>query len=175
MDEKHAPTSAHNHNHDHTHTREVVNRLARAIGHLQKVKQMVEDGEDCSQVLVQLDGSKELLEGFLPADGEHFDDFLDDSIQAISYQGAGADNAQLDVVLFANTLTNKTNQRDEYNFISNAAWAAVLNDTGYSDVAPNAWYAEAVAAVTGQGLMNGVTSKAFGPDVTTTRGMLVTK
>ena len=54
MDEKHAPTSAHNHNHDHTHTREVVNRLARAIGHLQKVKQMVEDGEDCSQVLVQL-------------------------------------------------------------------------------------------------------------------------
>ena len=78
------------------------------------------------------------------------------------------------MVLFANTLTNKTNQRDEYNFISNAAWAAVLNDTGYSDVAPNAWYAEAVAAVTGQGLMNGVTSKAFGPDVTTTRGMLVT-
>lgn len=52
MDEKHAPTPAHNHNHDHTHTREVVNRLARAIGHLQKVKQMVEDGEDCSQVLV---------------------------------------------------------------------------------------------------------------------------
>ena len=42
MDEKHAPTSAHNHNHDHTHTREVVNRLARAIGHLQKGKQMVE-------------------------------------------------------------------------------------------------------------------------------------
>ena len=80
----------------------------------------------------------------------------------------------MDVVLFANTLTNKTNQRDEYNFISNAAWAAVLNDTGYSDVAPNAWYAEAVAAVTGQGLMNGVTSKAFGPNVTTTRGMLVT-
>ena len=54
MDEKHAPTPAHNHNHDHTHTREVVNRLARAIGHLQKVKQMVEDGEGCSQVLVQL-------------------------------------------------------------------------------------------------------------------------
>ena len=50
----------------------------------------------------------------------------------------------------------------------------MLNDTGYSDVAPNAWYAADVAAVTGQGLMNGVTSKAFGPNVTTTRGMLVT-
>lgn len=61
MDEKHAPTPAHNHNHDHTHTREVVNRLARAIGHLQKVKQMVEDGEDCSQVLVQLAAVKSAL------------------------------------------------------------------------------------------------------------------
>ena len=61
MDEKRAPTSAHNHNHDHTHTREVVNRLARAIGHLQKVKQMVEDGEDCSQVLVQLAAVKSAL------------------------------------------------------------------------------------------------------------------
>ena len=61
MDEKHAPTSAHNHNHDHTHTREVVNRLARAIGHLQKVKQMVENGEDCSQVLVQLAAVKSAL------------------------------------------------------------------------------------------------------------------
>lgn len=61
MDEKHAPTSAHNHNHDPTHTREVVNRLARAIGHLQKVKQMVEDGEDCSQVLVQLAAVKSAL------------------------------------------------------------------------------------------------------------------
>lgn len=61
MDEKHAPAPAHNHNHDHTHTREVVNRLARAIGHLQKVKQMVEDGEDCSQVLVQLAAVKSAL------------------------------------------------------------------------------------------------------------------
>ena len=61
MDEKHAPTPAHNHNHDHTHTREVVNRLARAIGHLQKVKQMVEDGEGCSQVLVQLAAVKSAL------------------------------------------------------------------------------------------------------------------
>mgnify|MGYP002223840922 FL=1 len=39
----------------------MVNRLARAIGHLQKVKQMVEDGEDCSQVLVQLAAVKSAL------------------------------------------------------------------------------------------------------------------
>lgn len=47
--------------HVHTHTKEVVNRLARAIGHLQKVKSMVEDGEDCSEVLIQLAAVKSAL------------------------------------------------------------------------------------------------------------------
>lgn len=52
---------SHKHNHDHKHTKEVTNRLARAIGHLNKVKQMVEDGEDCSDVLVQLAAVKSAL------------------------------------------------------------------------------------------------------------------
>lgn len=47
--------------HAHAHTKEVSNRLARAIGHLQKVKQMVEDSEDCSDVLVQLAAVKAAL------------------------------------------------------------------------------------------------------------------
>lgn len=47
-------THEHNHGHDHTQTKAVVNRLARAIGHLEAVKHMVEDGRDCSEVLVQL-------------------------------------------------------------------------------------------------------------------------
>ena len=51
----------HNHVHSHEHTKEVTNRLARAIGHLQKVKQMVEDGEDCSEVLVQLAAVKSAI------------------------------------------------------------------------------------------------------------------
>ena len=47
---------SHEHNHAHTHqnTKAVINRLARAIGHLEKVKKMVENGEDCSEVLIQL-------------------------------------------------------------------------------------------------------------------------
>ncbi len=47
---------SHTHNHAHTHqnTKAVVNRLAKAIGHLEKVKRMVENGEDCSDVLIQL-------------------------------------------------------------------------------------------------------------------------
>lgn len=63
----------HNHNHDHNHDhghehahgqhhhvhsteekRAVVNRLSKAIGHLESVKRMVERDEDCSEVLIQL-------------------------------------------------------------------------------------------------------------------------
>ena len=44
----------HSHVHSHQHTRAVVNRLARAIGHLERVKAMVEEGRDCSEVLIQL-------------------------------------------------------------------------------------------------------------------------
>ena len=44
----------HTHSHTHTQTRAVVNRLARAIGHLERVKAMVEEGRDCAEVLIQL-------------------------------------------------------------------------------------------------------------------------
>ena len=45
---------AHDHGHVHTQTKAVLNRLSRAIGHLESVKRMVEDGRDCTEVLVQL-------------------------------------------------------------------------------------------------------------------------
>lgn len=45
---------AHGHTHSHEHTSAVANRLARAIGHLEAVRKMVEDGRDCSEVLIQL-------------------------------------------------------------------------------------------------------------------------
>ncbi len=44
----------HGHTHTHTQTKAVLNRLSRAIGHLNAVKRMVEQGRDCSDVLVQL-------------------------------------------------------------------------------------------------------------------------
>lgn len=54
-DHVHEDGSAHHtHEHVHTNTRAVVNRLSRAIGHLEAVKKMVEDGRDCSEVLIQL-------------------------------------------------------------------------------------------------------------------------
>ena len=59
---EHAEGLEHTHSHeiDHTHTHDpkdmkaIVNRLSRATGHLESVKRMVEDGKDCTEVLIQL-------------------------------------------------------------------------------------------------------------------------
>ena len=50
----------HTHSHTHTHqnTKAVLNRLSRAIGHMESIKRMVEDGRDCGEVLVQLSAVK---------------------------------------------------------------------------------------------------------------------
>ena len=40
--------------HLHTNTQLVLNRMARAIGHMEAVRRMVEEGRDCSEVLVQI-------------------------------------------------------------------------------------------------------------------------
>lgn len=50
----HEHTHDHGHHHSHENTRAVVNRLNRAIGHLEAVRNMVEDGRDCSEVLIQI-------------------------------------------------------------------------------------------------------------------------
>ena len=45
----------HTHTHSHEHTKAVLNRLSRAIGHLESIKKMVENG---SEVLIQLSAVK---------------------------------------------------------------------------------------------------------------------
>ena len=53
--------------------REITTRLSRALGHLRHVKRMVEDGRDCSEVLIQLaavngalsSAGKEIIGGYL--------------------------------------------------------------------------------------------------------------
>ena len=55
MDEHtHDHPHSHCHAHAHTQTKSVLNRLSRAQGHLESVRRMVERGEDCSEVLLQL-------------------------------------------------------------------------------------------------------------------------
>ena len=44
----------HSHTHSPEHIKRVSNRLARAIGHLESVKKMVEENRDCAEVLIQL-------------------------------------------------------------------------------------------------------------------------
>lgn len=53
----------HGHGHVHTHqnTKAVLNRLSRAIGHLESIRRMVEDGRDCTEVLVQLAAVKSAI------------------------------------------------------------------------------------------------------------------
>ena len=62
IDHTHAHDHEHGHKHGHTHshqhTKAVVNRLSRAIGHMESIKRMVEDNRDCSEVLIQLSAVK---------------------------------------------------------------------------------------------------------------------
>lgn len=58
----HAHGIAHAHNHVHENQKAVINRLSRAIGHLEKVKRMVEEGYDCSEVLIQLAAVRSALD-----------------------------------------------------------------------------------------------------------------
>ena len=50
------------HSHIHDNQKAVINRLARAIGHLNKVKRMVEEGYDCTDILVQLAAVRSALD-----------------------------------------------------------------------------------------------------------------
>ena len=49
--DKNAPSA---HGHRHTNTKAVLNRMSRAIGHMEAVRSMIEDGRDCSEVLIQI-------------------------------------------------------------------------------------------------------------------------
>lgn len=59
--------SSENHTHGHYHDpkekKRQLNRIARVIGHLQFVKQMIEDDRDCSEVLIQISATKSALNG----------------------------------------------------------------------------------------------------------------
>ena len=40
--------------HKHTQRRAAINRMSRAIGHMNAVKEMLENNRDCSDILIQL-------------------------------------------------------------------------------------------------------------------------
>ena len=59
----HHAHGTHGHQHSHTQTKAVLNRMARLIVHLESIKHMIEDGRDCSEVLVQLSAVDSAIKG----------------------------------------------------------------------------------------------------------------
>ncbi len=54
-------TKGHSHTHNPEDMKAIINRIAKAVGHLESVKRMVEDGRDCSEVLIQLAAVKSAI------------------------------------------------------------------------------------------------------------------
>lgn len=67
------------------------------------------------------------------------------------------------------TFTAQWQESDEDGDNGDEEW-----ENPYADVAANQWFYAAVQYVSENNLMNGVAENAFGPDIHTTRGMLVT-
>lgn len=40
--------------HNHPQSKEVINRMARIVGHTQAIKRMYEEGTECSDILIQI-------------------------------------------------------------------------------------------------------------------------
>lgn len=69
---EHEHEHTHEHNHEHHHhghhhdpkqKKRQINRLSRIIGHLEYVKRMIEEDQDCADVLIQIASSKSALNG----------------------------------------------------------------------------------------------------------------
>ena len=75
LQEKEHLAHVHGHYHSPEHKKRVLNRLARIIGHLQKVKDMVENDEDCADILVQLSAVNSLIHAMEDGDSHSIEDF----------------------------------------------------------------------------------------------------
>jgi DNA-binding FrmR family transcriptional regulator len=49
------------HVHQHKDTKKVLDRMSRAIGHMESIKRMVEEGRDCSEILIQISAVRSAL------------------------------------------------------------------------------------------------------------------
>ncbi len=70
-------------------TKRRLNRLNRVIGHLQYVKRMIENDEDCANVLVQITAAKSALNGL----GK---EIISEHIERCLAQAAGGDGEAID-------------------------------------------------------------------------------
>lgn len=47
----------------HQKTKQILNRMARSIGHMEAIKKMVEEGRDCNEILIQLAAVRAAING----------------------------------------------------------------------------------------------------------------
>ena len=134
-------------------------------------------------VLVKSDKTRTPTEGFVPTNTAEraagFKAYMNGGVQGFAYKENG-----MNVVLFANSLTHKVHQRDEYAYISNFLFSSVLSDKNYdgsesvalpfTDVAEGAYYADAVAWAIQNKVTSGVSTTTFAPNASCTRGQMVT-
>jgi hypothetical protein len=85
-----------------------------------------------ADLLVKVDGTKAPTEGFMPITArntELAEGFFGGGILGFSYEGKAADGeSDIKVALFANSLTHKVHQRDEYAYISNFIFSSLLGE-----------------------------------------------
>jgi DNA-binding FrmR family transcriptional regulator len=48
--------------HHHKQTKAIINRLSRIEGHIRSVKKMVEEGRDCSDILIQISAVRSAID-----------------------------------------------------------------------------------------------------------------
>lgn len=80
----HSHSDAHTHTHAHTHqnTKAVLNRLSKLNGHLTAVRHMVEEGRDCSEVLIQLAAVRSAINGTMKIIlKDHIDHCIVDAVE----------------------------------------------------------------------------------------------
>ena len=63
MDHSENHAHSHSHVHDPKEKKRQINRLSRVIGHLEYVKKMIANDEDCAAVLMQISATKSALNG----------------------------------------------------------------------------------------------------------------
>ena len=61
--EQYSHEHEHGHYHDPAEKKRQINRISRVIGHLQYIKKMIENDEDCSDVLMQIAATRSALDG----------------------------------------------------------------------------------------------------------------
>ncbi len=142
-----------------------------------------------AKILVQRDSTKQPLEGFLRGDVSAFLK----GVQGFSYEGKDKNGNDVNITLFANTLTQKVHQRDEFAFISNALFAGALTDKAYEvntacdggdscpskafvdvDHSANNWYHASVDWAVTNKITAGKDATHFAPSATCTRAEAVT-